>query len=117
MKLLVDAQFSRRVTSWFNSVGCDAIHTLDLVSGNSTTDIAINTISDVENRVVMTKDSDFVDSHLLQGSPHKLLLVTAGNLTNKELEALLVPLIPSLIADFETNNFLELTEQGIVMRD
>jgi predicted nuclease of predicted toxin-antitoxin system len=38
--------------------------------------------------VVVTKDSDFVNSFLLSRRPRKLLLVSTGNIGNAELEAL-----------------------------
>jgi len=35
-----------------------------------------------DQRVVITKDRDFRDSHLLTRSPRRLLVVAAGNITN-----------------------------------
>jgi predicted nuclease of predicted toxin-antitoxin system len=34
---------------------------------------------------VVTKDADFRNSHLLSGSPRRLLIVTTGNITNDAL--------------------------------
>src|SRR5437868_6847154 len=69
MNFLVDAQLPRRMTAWLAAAGCDAIHTLDLPDANRTTDEQINDVADREQRVVVTKDADFVDSHLLRGRP------------------------------------------------
>ena len=69
MKALVDAQLPRRMAAWLAAAGCDAIHTLDLPDGNRTTDTQINDLANGEGRVVITKDADFVDSHLLSGRP------------------------------------------------
>ncbi len=38
MTFLVDAQFPRKMVPWLTVEGCDALHTLDLPSGNQTTD-------------------------------------------------------------------------------
>ena len=38
-----------------------------------------------EQRVVITKDANSVNSFLLHGQPHKLLLVSAGNTSTSEL--------------------------------
>ena len=65
---------------------------------------------------MISKDSDFVDSHTLYGRPAKRLLVSTGNLTNVELEALMVPLIPSIVREFQINSFLELGYGGIIVR-
>ena len=59
---------------------------------------------------------NFVSSHLLSARPPKLLLVSTGNISNRELEQLIVPLIPSLVAEFQTHVFLELGRAGVVVR-
>lgn len=94
MNFLVDAQLPRPMTEWLAAAGGDAIHTLDLPDANRTTDEQIIDLADREQRVVVTKDSDFVDSHLLRGRPPKLLLISTGNISNRDLEALVVPLLP-----------------------
>jgi predicted nuclease of predicted toxin-antitoxin system len=38
-------------------------------------------ISMQQERIVVTKDRDFLDSFLLRQQPYKLLLVTTGNIT------------------------------------
>ena len=116
MNVLVDAHLPRRMTAWLTAAGCDARHTLDLPNANRTTDEQINDVAAREQRVVVTKDADFVDSHLLRGRPPKLLLISTGNTSNKELEALVVPLIPDIVREFGANAFLELTRSGIVVR-
>jgi len=116
MKFLIDAQLPRRMTGWFHSAGCDARHTLDLPDQNRTTDDQVIAAADLDQRVVVTKDSDFVNSHLLSGKPAKLLLVSTGNITNRELEQLMAPLIPTIAAAFQTHSFLELGRAGLVIR-
>jgi predicted nuclease of predicted toxin-antitoxin system len=116
MKFLVDAQLPRRMAAWLAAAGCDAIHTLDLPDANRTTDEQIHAIADREQRVVVTKDSDFVDSHVLLGQPARLLLVSVGNISNRELEGLVVPLIPDIVREFQSHSFLELGRAGIVIR-
>jgi predicted nuclease of predicted toxin-antitoxin system len=66
--------------------------------------------------VVVSKDADFVDGHVLRGRPAKLLLISTGNISNRELEALLVPLIPDIVREFQTHSFIELGRAGIVVR-
>lgn len=117
MKFLVDTQLPRRMTEWLTVAGCDAIHTLDLPNANRTTDEHINEVADREGRVLVTKDADFVDSHMLRGRPAKLLLISTGNISNRDLEALVAPVIPDLIRTFESHTFLELGRAGIVIRE
>lgn len=116
MNFLVDAQLPRRMTVWLAAAGCNAIHTLDLPDANRTSDEQINDAADVEQRIVVTKDADFVDSHLLRGRPAKLLLISTGNISNRELEALVVPLLPDIVREFGSHSFLELDRAGIDIR-
>jgi predicted nuclease of predicted toxin-antitoxin system len=116
VNFLVDAQLPRRIAGWMTAAGCDTIHTLDLPDGNRTTDQQIIDVADREQRAVVTKDSDFVDSHILQGRPARLLLISTGNISNRELEALMVPLIPAIDREFQAHSFLELGRAGIIVR-
>ncbi|WP_242040254.1 DUF5615 family PIN-like protein [Anabaena subtropica] len=88
MKFLVDAQLSVRLADFLRVSNYDTIHTRDLPEKNSTSDIEINAISIQQNRISITKDSEFVNSFLTIKQPHKLLLITTGNISNSELENL-----------------------------
>jgi predicted nuclease of predicted toxin-antitoxin system len=116
MKVLIDAQLPRKMAGWFSGAGCDAIHTLDLPAGNRSTDEQVIDRAELDGRVVVSKDADFVNSHLISGRPGKLLLVSTGNISNTELGRLLIPLIPSLVTAFQTHVFVELTSGGIIIR-
>ena len=116
MKFVVDAQLPRRAVNWLTAAGYDAVHTLDLPGGNRTPDATIIEVADREHRAVVTKDADFVDSHTLNGRPARLLLISTGNLSNADLEALMVPLIGSIVREFRTHGFLELGPSGLVIR-
>src|SRR5258708_4986533 len=72
--------------------------------------------ADREGRILITKDADFVDFHLLGGHPEKLLLVSTGNISNDELKTLLVPLIPDMVREFQSCRFIELTRSGLIVR-
>jgi predicted nuclease of predicted toxin-antitoxin system len=85
-------------------------------TANRTTDEQINDVADREHRVVVTKDADFVDAHLLRGRPAKLLLISTGNISNRDLEALLVPAIPDIVREFGSHVFLEVGRTGIIVR-
>jgi len=94
--------------------GYDAIHTLDLPHGNRTTDTIINELSINEQRVVVTKDSDFVDSLVLRGQPWKLLLVSTGNIPNTELVPLFLANIERIAEAFETFAFIEINRTNVI---
>lgn len=115
MKLLVDAQLPRRLVYRLRETGHDAKHTLDLPSGNRTPDSEIVEIAMQEERVVITKDADFVNSFVVRGQPRKLLLISTGNITNQELERLFLENIGQLTEIFEDYHFVELDRQGITI--
>jgi predicted nuclease of predicted toxin-antitoxin system len=104
------------MTAWLTAAGCDAVHTLDLPSANQTTDEQMNDLAEQESRIVVTKDADFVDSHILRSRPAKLLLISTGNISNRDLETLMVPLIGDIVREFGSNSFLELGRSGLIVR-
>ncbi|MGD9893695.1 MAG: DUF5615 family PIN-like protein [Dehalococcoidia bacterium] len=65
MNFIVDAQLPRRLAGHLRAAGHDAMHTLELPAGNRTKDSVVNELSVREQRVVITKDEDFVSSFLL----------------------------------------------------
>src|SRR3954468_17022313 len=88
-KFLLDAQLPRRLISLFREFGLEAIHTLDLPDSNRTPDRDLIVLCEHEDRILVTKDHDFVESYLLSHKPEKLLLLSCGNFSNPELERLL----------------------------
>ena len=114
MKFLIDAQLPRRVVAQLRQAGHDAIHTLDLPDGNRTTDRIINELSIKEQYIVVTKDSDFVESFLLRREPWKLLLIPTGNISNARLEALFASTILKVVDGFDTFDFIEMERSSLI---
>ena len=75
MKFLLDVQLPPSLKQLFVEMGHDCIHKLDLEPRNETPDKAINQISIAEQRIVITKDSDFYDSFVIKKEPYELILV------------------------------------------
>ena len=115
MKFLVDAQLPRRLVYLLREAGQDAVHTLDLPDGNRTSDAEILKIAAREQRVVVTKDADFVGSFSLTRQPENLLLLSTGNITNADLETLLLPNISRIVAAFAGSNLVELTRTALIV--
>lgn len=85
MRFLVDAPLPLHVALALRSNGHEAAHTIDLPQGNRSPDSAVVAVADREDRVVVSKDEDFVETHILRGRPAKLLLITTGNIANRDL--------------------------------
>jgi predicted nuclease of predicted toxin-antitoxin system len=116
MKFLVDAQLPRRLVALLREYGHDAIHTLDLPQGNQSTDAFIITVADREDRIVISKDDDFVSSFLLRRTPRKLLLVSTGNISNRDLLDLVRRNLPILVSALTEADFIEITGSSVITR-
>ena len=115
MKFLVDAQLPRMVARRLIEAGHDAVHTIELPNGNRTTDLEIVNTAAREQRIVITKDADFVNSFYLNNQPEKLLLISTGNISNPQLEVILLTNLPALEAAFGTCRFVELSRSALML--
>ena len=116
MKFLVDAQLPRQLARQILASGYQAIHTLELPAKNRTEDESLRKLADRDGWMIVTKDSDFVDSHILRGQPPLLLLVTTGNITNDELLAIFSANLSAIVQAFATSVFVEVDRTGLTIR-
>jgi len=114
VKFLVDAQLPRALSHWLTQSGHDSIHTLDLPDQNLTTDSEILALSMREQRMVITKDSDFLDNFIVRRQPHKLLLVTTGNIPNRVLLNLFQKHLPETTGLLDRYSVVELTRTQLI---
>lgn len=117
MKFLLDAMLPRRLARRLTALGRDAVHTLDLPLGNRTSDRDIRGLADRDGRVVVTKDADFVSSHVVSGSPVRLVPVSTGNAGNEKLEVLLLTQLAAIEECLMAPGFVELTRDGLVIHE
>ena len=113
MKFLVDAQLPRKLCGVLAKHGHDAVHTLDLPSGNQSTDSSITRKATDDTRVVVSKDIDFFYSHTVHGRPEKLLLVKTGNMSVRDLCSLLERNIDDVIGALETHSLVEIDKAKV----
>ena len=115
MRFLVDAQLPARVARALNDAGHDALHTSQLPGGNRTPDGEVARLADAEDRVVISKDRDFRDSHLLRGTPRRLFIVALGNCSNNDLLAMLIGHLAAVVAAFDAATMVELRANALVI--
>ena len=113
MKFLLDAQLPPSLKQLFVEKGFDCIHTLDLEDGNNTSDKIINKISVAEQRIVITKDSDFYDSFIIKNKPYKLLLVKLGNTSKKEVIQFFKDYFEEIIEKLKVESMVLLSKERI----
>ena len=116
MKFLVDAQLPRRLVYWLNEAGQNTLHTLDLPNGNLTTDAELIECAELQGRIVISKDADFVQSFLITGKP-RLLLISTGNIDNAGLEKILHENLTSIETAFASGRFVEITGDTLVVHE
>ncbi len=115
MKFLVDAQLPRTLALELAHLGHIAVHTLDLPHGNSTSDDEISLLANAESMVVVTKDEDFVTSHLLKQSPRQLWLIATGNISNQDLFEILHKHHEKIIDALSEFGFVELSRKSLII--
>ena len=113
VKFLIDAHLPRRLCALLAEHGHDATHTLNLPDGNHTKDSAISQISELEQRVVVSKDSAFFYSHVLQGRPWKLLLIKTGNMSAEDFCVLLERHLSTIETALHTHTLVEIDRSSI----
>ena len=111
MKFLLDAQLPPSLRQFFADKGYDCIHTLDLDMGNNTPDKTINSISVNEQRILITKDSDFFDSFIIKNEPYKLILVKLGNTSRIELIQFFHDRFDEIIEKIKTEDMVLLSKE------
>ena len=117
MKLLVDAQLPKVLAVEFRSLGHEAVHTSELAKRNSTPDAEVASFSDLHDMIVVTKDNDFVTSHLLRNTPRKILLIATGNIDNPTLLRFLKKHFSKIEKAFFDCVFVEINPSSLVVHD
>jgi predicted nuclease of predicted toxin-antitoxin system len=113
MKFLIDAHLPPALRRVFAAAGHDAIHTIDLPNQNAAKDSALNSVSMAEQRVVVSKDTDFYYSHLLHGRPWKLVLVRTGNMSLRDTCGMFETHLPAIASALQSHTLVELDRQNL----
>ncbi|HEY6429445.1 MAG TPA: DUF5615 family PIN-like protein [Acidimicrobiales bacterium] len=115
MKFVVDAQLPAKLSRLLAQAGHDSVHTSELPEGNRIPDATLADFADDEDRVVVTKDRDFRNSHLLRRTPRRLLIVSTGNVTNAELLTLFADNLDTVVDAFSEADYVELGPTGLIV--
>lgn len=111
LKFFIDAHLPQALVSFFSEH--DVVHSTELPEGNLTSDKTINALSIAEQRIVITKDSDFYYSYLAVKEPYKLVLVKLGNMRLKDLKKYFEQNAPQIITLMQESSFIILEPEKI----
>jgi predicted nuclease of predicted toxin-antitoxin system len=117
VKFPVDAQLPNSISELLKQFGYDSMHTTQLPSKNATTDHFIIELATEEQRVVILKDADFLESYIISGKPPKLIIVKTGNVSNKILLQLFETNLSTLITMISRSNLVEISTTEIAEHD
>jgi predicted nuclease of predicted toxin-antitoxin system len=110
MKFLIDEQLPNLLVEWLLSKGYDTVHASALLTNTRIPDEYICECSMAEERIVITKDADFLNTYLVKQQPYKLVYITTGNLRNRPLMDLFRASLSQLIQELETASVIELNQ-------
>ncbi len=116
MNVIVDAQLPVKLCEILKKLGATPIHVQELPKGDETGDAEIIQYADKYDLIVLTKDSDFYHSHMTVGKPNKLLLISTGNIKNRQLFDLFRDNILLISDSLSKNRFVELTTKGLASK-
>ena len=117
LRFIIDAQLPKKLSDFLNNNGFNAVHTLDLPDKNATTDKYIIEFARLENRILITKDDDFLRSFLISKKPEKLILVKTGNIHNNELLSIFEMGITVIISLIKDHPLIEINQSEIIVHD
>lgn len=115
--LLIDQQLPALLAEFFTAHGIKAKHISEYLDGKTMPDAQIAALADTESRTVVTKDEDFRVLHLTRQIPLRLLIVTCGNISTKDLLTLVDKCLPDLRAALDEFRFIELNRRGVYVYD
>ena len=116
MKFLVDEQLPISLVKWLGGQGYDVIHATSLGKNLKITDKTVCKDSMLNQRVVISKDIDFLNSFLIKKEPWKLLYLTTGNISNRELVVLFQSNLTQIIEWFSKANVIEMNRDTLAVR-
>lgn len=111
MKFLIDAHLPQSLVSFFKDH--NVVHSSELKEGNLTSDKTINAISISEQRIVITKGTDFYYSYLAKKEPYKLVLVKLGNMRLQDLKKYFQQNVQQIITLMQEHSFIILEPERI----
>ena len=117
MKFIVDGNLPYKLAQLILGMGYDIIHTDDLPDKERTKDEEIRKISFLEGRVVITKDTDFLESHLIRAIPPKLIWINTGNIVNRDLFFLIDKYFAYMVDLLDQVDLVEMTNTDILIHE
>jgi predicted nuclease of predicted toxin-antitoxin system len=112
MRFLCDVHIPRSLSKQLSKAGHDSMHVNRLPDRWHSKDREIARFADQEDRILISKDSDFRDSCIVQGTPRKLIKVNLGNIPYTLLTSLFLDNLDRIARLNERPRFLLEVDRG-----
>jgi predicted nuclease of predicted toxin-antitoxin system len=116
MKFLVDEQLPGSLVNFLISAGFDTIHATSLGTGVKISDADVSNESMQQQRIVISKDVDFFNRFLIKKEPWKLLYLTTGNISKRDLLSLFQSNLHQILQLFQNADVVEMNRQNLLIR-
>ena len=115
MKFLCDVHIPIKLSKRLDELGHESEHVNKILNRWNSTDEEISRFADLNKLTLITKDQDFRNSFLLKRKPKRLIKVSLGNISNKELLELFEDHIHDLqkIHDENESVMVEINKENI----
>jgi predicted nuclease of predicted toxin-antitoxin system len=119
MNFLIDVHLPISLSKFLNSrPNFTAVHVNQILQKWHTTDTEICKYADKNSMVVITKDQDFKNSHFINKTPKKVIRITLGNISNKDLIALFDKYLPFILPlTLKAEMYIEVSSEQLMIID
>jgi len=115
MKFLLDVHLPMSLKFFLIWKGFEAIHVKDILDGIHTSDKEISKYADENDMVLITKDSDFKNSFLVNKSPKRIIRIVLGNSSNEILISSVEQNLATISGFKEEQFYGELSNRSIIL--
>jgi predicted nuclease of predicted toxin-antitoxin system len=115
MKILCDVHISIKVAKFLTSKQVETKHVNQILDKWHTKDKDICKYAVEYDFTVLTKDSDFKDSHFLSNTPKKLIKVNLGNISTNKLIEIIDKILTRLFHLFDSKSkcYVEINNEDL----
>jgi predicted nuclease of predicted toxin-antitoxin system len=106
VKIWIDAQLPPTLAGWLTDTFAVEAFALRDLGLRDAKDIEIFAAAQIENAIIMTKDSDFIDLGCRLESPPQILWLNCGNVTNRNLRQLLMATLPDALRELQQGEMI-----------
>ena len=117
MDFLIDVHLPISLSKFLDKQsGCTSIHVNQILQKWHTSDAEISKYADENDFVVITKDSDFKNSHFIKNTPKKIIRITLGNVTNERILLMFIKYMPFVLPlAIKSKFYVEISNEQIII--